>query len=286
MLKMLRWVLPSTLLVTAVALVGCTPNSTSSSPTTNQPELEKPKTEADEEEHEHELGLHNGLIVEVGRHNYHIEVVLEAGGVIKIYTLAKNEEVVYEVEAQKLSAFAKLPEAMESLPFDLEPQPQDGDAQGKTSLFVGQLPAAVVGQETNITIPALRFGTERFRVSFSTQAMKKDHDAHPTQPKVVDKEEAKLYLTPGGKYTEADIKANGNMVASLKFKGIKANHDAKPMAGDKLCPISQTKANAEFTWVVDGQKYQFCCPPCVDEFVQMAKEKPVEILPAAEYVQK
>jgi YHS domain-containing protein len=79
-------------------------------------------------------------------------------------------------------------------------------------------------------------------------------------------------LTPGGRYTAADIEANGNMTASQKFKGIKSEHDMKPEVGDMLCPISGTKANSKFTWIIDGKPYEFCCPPCVDEFLASAKE--------------
>ena len=32
-----------------------------------------------------------------------------------------------------------------------------------------------------------------------------------------------------------------------------------------------TKANPKFSWVVGGKTYEFCCPPCVDEFVAQAK---------------
>jgi hypothetical protein len=99
-------------------------------------------------------------------------------------------------------------------------------------------------------------------------------------------EERKLYLTPGGKYTEADIKANGNKTASEKFQGVTASHDLRPKAGDKLCPITLTKANPKFTWVVGGKAYEFCCPPCVDEFVQTAKEKPDEVKEPGAYVKE
>jgi YHS domain-containing protein len=101
--------------------------------------------------------------------------------------------------------------------------------------------------------------------------------------KVADDKERNLYLTPGGKYTQADIEANGNQVASAKFAGIKAQHDAKPQSGDALCPVSMTKANSKFSWVIDGKTYEFCCPPCVDEFVAMAKENPEKLLPPEAY---
>ena len=103
-----------------------------------------------------------------------------------------------------------------------------------------------------------------------------DHDHKPVKVNVSE-EDRELYLTPGGKYTEADITANGGAVAAAKFKGIKATHDVEPQPGDVLCPISMTKANPKFPWVVGGKTYLFCCPPCVDEFVALAKEKPDRI---------
>src|SRR5262249_43835625 len=95
-----------------------------------------------------------------------------------------------------------------------------------------------------------------------------------------------LYLTPGGKYTAADVEANGRITASEKFKGLMAAHDSKPQPGDKVCPITQTKANPKFTWIVGGKPYEFCCPPCVDEFVQTAKDPPGATKPPPSYVKE
>jgi hypothetical protein len=108
----------------------------------------------------------------------------------------------------------------------------------------------------------------------------------PTPPKVVDAAERQLYLTPGGKYTAEDIKANGNMTASQKYAGFKASHDRNPRPGDKICPITDTKANPKCTWIVGGKTYEFCCPPCIDEFVRLAKENPDKIKEPEDYVQK
>ena len=104
--------------------------------------------------------------------------------------------------------------------------------------------------------------------------------------KATDAEETSLYLTPAGKYTEADIIANGKQTASQVFKGIKAAHDLNPKPGEKICPITLTKANPKFTWVVGGESYEFCCPPCVDEFVRIAKESPDEIKDPGSYVRQ
>lgn len=98
--------------------------------------------------------------------------------------------------------------------------------------------------------------------------------------------EKTLYLTPAGKYTEADIEANGHATVSQKFKDFKSAHDLHPKAGDKICPITLTKANPKCTWVVGGKEYEFCCPPCVDEFVRLAKQEPEKIEDPGVYVKR
>lgn len=95
-----------------------------------------------------------------------------------------------------------------------------------------------------------------------------------------------LFLTPGGAYTAADIQANGNTGVYQKYPDFVAAHDAKPKPGDRVCPISETKANPKLTWVVGGKTYAFCCPPCVAEFVTLAKKNPKAIKAPTAYVQK
>ncbi|MDX1929337.1 MAG: hypothetical protein SFV81_22615 [Pirellulaceae bacterium] len=80
-----------------------------------------------------------------------------------------------------------------------------------------------------------------------------------------------LYLSPGGRYTATDVVANGNVTASQEFNGIKSVHDMNPKSGDGICPITETKANPKFSWIIDGKAYQFCCTPCVDEFLKAAE---------------
>jgi len=96
--------------------------------------------------------------------------------------------------------------------------------------------------------------------------------------------EQKLFLTPGGKYTAADIAANKRGIASVVYRGIMAAHSMKPKKGSIICPITNTLANPQFTWIVDGKTYRFCCPPCIAEFVRQAKEKPKTIHPPAYYI--
>jgi YHS domain-containing protein len=100
-------------------------------------------------------------------------------------------------------------------------------------------------------------------------------DGMPTQ--IADAEARELYLTPAGKYTAADIAANGHLTAAQKFRGFRPNHDFDPKPGDRICPVTRTKANPQCAWTVGGKVYLFCCPPCVDEFVRLAKERPEEL---------
>ncbi len=99
-------------------------------------------------------------------------------------------------------------------------------------------------------------------------------------------EERELYLVPGGKYTAADIEANGRMTASEKFRGFRANHDFDPRPGDFVCPVTRTKADPRCAWTVNGKRYLFCCPPCVDEFVRLAKDYPDRVLEPDRYVKR
>jgi YHS domain-containing protein len=238
---------------------------------------------AHDNDHAHQPGQHGGIIVSIGRDSYHAEAVFEKGGTLRLYMLDQDETKIMEVEAQTLTAYAKPESETEAEPFELQPQPQPGDTPGKTSLFVGTLPESARGRPVEVTVVNLRVGAERFRVGFKS-AVESGHVAMPKG--VADDEERELYLTPGGLYTAADIAANGNMTASQKFKGIRASHDDKPQPGDPLCPITSTKANEKFTWVVGGKTYQFCCPPCVDEFLITAKENPAEIKEPEEYMKK
>jgi hypothetical protein len=97
----------------------------------------------------------------------------------------------------------------------------------------------------------------------------------------------KLYATVAGKYTQADIQANGPGKTALeKYGNEMTEHDDNPQPGDRICPISKTKANPNITWVVGGKTYEFCCTPCIDEFVKKAQEKPEQIREPGEYVKK
>ena len=98
--------------------------------------------------------------------------------------------------------------------------------------------------------------------------------------------EKELFLTPAGKYTMEDILANENLTRSQKFKDYISAHNPQPKKGDRICPISLTKANPSCTWIIGGKSYQFCCPFCIDEFLTLAKKSPEQIKDPEHYTNR
>ena len=263
-----------------VVLAGC--SSDPGSPAAVPPPIghEGHSAARGDEEHTHKPGAHGGIIVALGRDSYHLEAVFEKGGVVKLYTLGKDEARVQEVDSQELIGFATPAGSAEAEQVKFVPEPQPGDSPGKTSRFAATLPPSLGGKPVQVTINNLKIGAERFRLGFANETA--GHaDAMPAAK--TSEEDRKLFFTAGGMYTEADIAANGAIVPAVKFAGIRPSHDAKPKPGQKLCPISETVSNPKFTWQVGGATYEFCCVPCIGEFVEQAKEKPEQIKPPGDY---
>jgi YHS domain-containing protein len=235
------------------------------------------------QEHSHISGAHGGIVIPIGSDSYHAEAVIEKNGIFRLLTLGADESRIQEVDSQTVKAYVKAVGESDAAPIEMKAVPQEGDSEGKTSQFVGQLPESAIGKAIEVTIPNLWIGGERFRIGFSTAVA--SHDTGMPGA-VTGMEEQKLYFTPAGKYTQADIDANGKLSAAAKFKGFMSKHDMAPKPGDLICPVTFTKANPKIEWTVDGKKYLFCCPPCVDEFVRMAKEEPDQIKAPEEYIQK
>lgn len=285
-------------LLAAVALIvaGCSTSSrdvASDNPTATTPQVggkgdttspSVASATAPDEEHGHKAGAHGGIIVSLGRDSYHVEAIVTSSGELRLYTLGNDESRVIDVAVQDLVAYVKPAGGLDSTSMEIKPQPQPGDSEGKASLFVAQLPAELVGQSIDVTVPNITIAGERFRLGFTTKSDEHGSAAMPT--KVADEAERQLYLTPGGLYTQADIEANGNVTVSQKFATFQASHDLNPKVGDKICPVTLTKANPKCSWIVGGKSYEFCCPPCVDEFVKLAKSKPDEVKEPEQYVKR
>lgn len=244
-----------------------------------------------EAEHDHRPGAHGGVLVSLGRDSYHVEAVLDTQGQLRLYTLGNDETKVIDVPAQTMQGYIKAEGSLAADPIAFAAEPQPGDAGGRASCFVASLPENLQGIGLDITIPNIAIDGERFRLAFSIanaapHGAASQHGQAAMPAAIGDEEERSLYLTPGGRYTLADIAANGESLPSIKFRGIASAHDMKPKPGDRICPITATKANAEFAWVVDGKTYLFCCPPCVDEFVQLAKVSQEALPPPESFVKR
>jgi hypothetical protein len=270
--------------VTTLAVVGCNntqpPAAEKAAPQGGDP---KAGTGSKDDDHGHKPGAHGGIIVSLGKDSYHAEAVFEKGRKVRLYILGKEETRVQEVDVQDLSAFVTAEGSTEAVPVAFKPEPQPGDAKGKTSLFVATLPAEMAGKKVQITINNITIGSERFRIGFGNEVLA-HADGMPV--KKTTEEERKLFLTPGGLYTAADVEANGKTIPAVKYNGIRPTHDSHPKPGQKICPISETVSNPKFTWVIAGKIYEFCCIPCIEEFVASAKEKPDQIKDPSAYVKK
>ncbi len=284
----------STLAVATVVLIGCSqpsatppaaanPTSATATPISSSNASSASPPVASPEEHPHIPGAHGGIIIPIGSDSYHAEAVIEKDGTFRLLMLGADETRIQEVDIQPIKAYVKAAGEPDATPIEMNAIPQDGDADGKTSQFVGKLPDAAIGGAVDVTIPNLRIGSERFRVGFTTAV--EQHDSGMPAA-VTGAEEQQLYFTPGGKYTQADIEANGKLSAGQKFRGFMSKHDMSPKPGDFICPVTFTKANPKIEWIVGGKTYLFCCPPCVDEFVRMAKEEPLKVKEPEDYIQK
>ncbi len=282
-LRNLNWVVAATALL---CLVGCAETQTAATAKktpTNGEHGHPHDPKESEAEHAHAPGAHGGSIVEIGRDSYHCEPVLGGDGQLKIFMLQSDETKILEVDKQTLTAFAKVEGSNEQIEFQLSPSPTKDDPEGKTSIFEGTWPENARSGAASVTVQNIKIDGERFRFSFELSSSGGDHGMPSTVSTSAARE---LYLTAGGIYTAADIAANGKMTAAEKFKSFKAAHDMNPKTGDKICPVTATKANEKCSWVVGGKTYEFCCPPCVDEFVTWAKSEPAKIQPPEEYVKK
>jgi YHS domain-containing protein len=232
--------------------------------------------------HAHKAAPHGGVVVslEEGGDHYHVEAVVEKGGTLMLYTFGEDMDQVLEVESQVITAEVKREADGEFLSVDLMPMPRPGDPEDRTTRFFGRLPQELRGSPLVVRVASIEIKGKRFPLDFTVHASPHGEANHNAN------DEEKLYLTAGGKFTGADIAANGRQTAGDRYKGWKAEHHMKPRRGDRFCPITRIKANREYTWVVSGKTYEFCCPPCIDQFVRLAREEPQTVREPEEYVKK
>ncbi len=232
-------------------------------------------------DHPHRPAPHGGVIVSVGEDHFHVEAVVEKGYVLKLYTYGADVDKPLEVESQMLTAQVSRHGEEQAVPVVLVPVPKAGEAKDKTSQFAGKLPRALWGQPLTVRIAGMRVAGKELPLDIPKVGGEDEPGGDLTEA-----EEKTLYLTPGGKYTEADIKANGKTTASQKYREFRPGHEELLKPGDRTCPVTRNKSNPACTWIIGGKTYEFCCPPCIDEFVRRAKEQPETIESPEKYVNR
>jgi hypothetical protein len=259
--------------------VGCGGQSGTS--TKSETQTEKGSKEAD---HAHGAGPHGGTLADWGGGKFHVEFTVDhSKQEAAVYVLGDDAKTPVPIKATGGLILLTIKDP----PFqvELKAEPQKGESSEKASRFVGKHAKLGKEQEFAGTISGEVDGIP-YAADFKEEPEGSEHGKVSSSREIVGDRERDLYMTAGGLYTEEDIKANGNSVPSAKFKGVVWAHDEDLKAGDKVCPVTANKSEAECSWIVGGKKYEFCCPPCLDKFIMWAKTKPEKVKDPGEYVKR
>lgn len=249
--------------------------------------LIQPGTQNSVQTHERTPHAHQnargGVVQSVG--NHHVELLREQGGKIHLFLLGEDERELRPASAAKITAYVRPDGATESLPLELSAAPQPGEPAGFASAFTGTLPPAMRSSHAVLSC-TLPLSDRVYRVHFSLEPAE-PHEETPAMPAALPSDvQSTLYRNPAGGYSRADIEANGLAAPQEKYRSMTPRHNPRPARGERVCPITQTKADARFSWIIGGKRYLFCCPPCIDEFVQRARTEPGAIRQPEAYVKR
>lgn len=255
-------------LVSMLFVGGCT--RTPPNPNASKDKEKNKDKDKDKDKHGHgEFGPHGGVIVE-WEEIYHAEFTVDhAAKQTTVYVLDEKAKKAPKIAADKITKVRlSLKNVKPVLTIELKHDAKLSDDKGIA--FVGNHEQLSKEEPIEGVIDANIDGKP-----FSGDFKYKPADKAKTAAV------RKYYTQPGGIYTAADIKKNG----TEKLKDLGLEHlDPKP--GDKTCPVTGSKAHKEYTWVAQGQDYEFCCPPCLDTFLRWAHNNPEKIKNANDYVQK
>lgn len=288
MKKVLR--MHSCLVLIAILVIGCKQENISSKASVNKnlgEDKEKGASSNKTELHVHGVGPNGGIVFELGK--YHAEFTVDHDKkectVLMLSSDEKNPQPI-KVDAKELMLTTKETKTADGklisrLTIKLLPK-VDALAKG-SSIFVG----SDANLSNIVNFAGMVIGEIDGKPSqgeFKEEKEGHGHAGTQTATSNSSGREAALFLTPGGIYTAADIEKNGQVVPSVKFQGISWAHDDDLKKGDKVCPVTDNKADAQCTWYVNGKKYEFCCPPCLEKFVNWAKTQPDKVKPPEAYV--
>lgn len=258
------------------ATVGC---GSSSAPGPDPVKVPEVKVDAGKHADHASEGPHGGALAEWGDHEYHVEFTVDhKTQTATVHILDGNAKVAVPIDSAELTLALKLDPPVT---IKLAAKPEAGDPAGRSSRFVGTHAALHVERELAGSV-AGKVGGKPYSGTFQ----EKPHADHPAPATKPTQREADLFLKPGGIYTAADILKNGSVVPSVKFAGLSWSHDDDLKPGDKMCPVTFNKADKQCAWQVNGERYEFCCPPCLEKFVRWAKESPEKVKKPSDYIKK
>ncbi len=234
----------------------------------------QPPTTPAPESHGHPPGPHGGAVVAIDRDNrFHAEAVLDGAGFVRLYLFGRELTEVRPVVARTVCAAIRGHDEQGDFALMFRPEPLETDPPGTASRFAARLSPALWRGHLRLVVWSVPVEGERFRFEIELTPS-------PTDEATVAKaeaDEAALYAAPKGKYLADDVRTNGMVPASRKYRGERPAHNDRPTPGESVCPVSRARTDARFVWVIGGKEYLFCCPPCIDEFVATAKERPEEV---------
>lgn len=235
-------------------------------------------------DHAHPPAPHGGQVVALGRGaaHYHVELVVEPTGAARLYALGKELADAVPAESQLLVAGAQAAGSGEEHEFVFRPDPGALAADGRPTAFLGRLPGDAVAARVTVRVKGLRIRGEAFDFEVNWDAGRPDDEVRAAY----EADQRRIYLTAGGKYTDADIAASARTTAAAKYRGHRAAHGEAARPGERVCPVTGFRVMAALAWRVAGEDYLFCCQPCVDEFVMLAKDRPGEVRRPADYVKR
>ena len=260
-----RWIcLTSCLCIGLLLAFAALPGCNKGEPAKVTPE----DTKKDQPEHDHpDAGPHRGPLAEWGSEEYHAEFTLDPGNKqVTVYILDAKAKAAPTIDAAKITNVrVSVVGSKPLIKVDLKHDAKLSDAKGIA--FIGTHDHFAKAAEMTLNISG----------NVGDKPYSGDVTYKPSKG-------AQLFLTPSRIYTAADIKANGNQAPAEKFKGKVWAHEEDLKPGDKICPVTKNKADPECAWIVKGQRYEFCCPPCLDKFIGWAHNQPDKVKDAHEYV--
>ena len=280
---MMKTFIATATLAALLSLAGC--NKQNPASTSKPSATSEKKTEA----HAHGIGPNGGLVFELGK--YHAEFLVDHERKECTVHLLSSDETnpkPVKVDARDLMLTTKeikTPDGkiIPRIILKLQPRLDKSDV----TIFTGK----DQGFGNNVNFAGMVVGEIDGKPSMGEFKAEAEGHGHPGSVAQAgagkpNPKEVALFLTPGGIYSAADINQNGNIVPSVKFEGMSWLHDDDLKKGDKLCPVTDNKADAQCVWVVNGKKYEFCCTPCLEKFVNWAKNQPDKVKPPEAYIKE